>query len=89
MLEIVFSVRSKMTKQKKVMTAMKSLSLLSQIGITMVANIFVGLFIGRFLDEVCHTSPLFLLVFIFVGVGSGIKSIYVLITGIDKRDKDE
>ena len=60
---------------------------MSQVGITMVANIMVGLFIGKYLDQWLHTSPLFLLLFIFIGFFSGIKSVYLLIIKIDKRDK--
>lgn len=78
-----------MSNSQKVVQAMKSLSLLSQVGISMIVNIFVGLFIGKFLDSWLNTSPLFLLIFIFVGVASGIKSVYVLITRMDKRDKHE
>ncbi|MGL4336379.1 MAG: AtpZ/AtpI family protein [Turicibacter sp.] len=78
-----------MSNSRKVVQAMKSLSLLSQVGISMIANIFVGLFIGKFLDQWLGTSPLFLLIFIFVGVGSGLKSVYTLIIKMDKRDKDE
>ncbi|HAX73918.1 MAG TPA: hypothetical protein DCY20_10385 [Firmicutes bacterium] len=75
-----------MNNNQKVVQAMKALSLLTQVGISMIANIFVGLFIGKFLDGWLNTSPLFLLIFIFVGVASGIKSVYILITRIDKRD---
>ncbi|BEH91750.1 hypothetical protein T23_18520 [Turicibacter faecis] len=53
----------------------------------MIANIFVGLFIGKYLDKWLGTSPLFLLVLVFVGVFSGIKSVYLLIIKMDKRDK--
>lgn len=76
-----------MSQPQKVVKAMKWMTLLSQVGITMIANIFVGLFIGKYLDQWLNTSPLFLLLFIFVGVFSGIKSVYLLIIKIDKRDK--
>ena len=76
-----------MSQPHKVVKVMKWMSLLSQIGITMIANIFVGLFIGKYLDQWLNTSPLFLLLFVFIGVFSGIKSVYLLIIKIDKRDK--
>ena len=76
-----------MSQPSKVVRAMKWMSLLSQVGITMIANIFVGLFIGKYLDNWLGTSPLFLLVLVFVGVFSGIKSVYLLIIKMDKRDK--
>ena len=73
-----------MSQPQKVVKAMKWMTLLSQVGITMIANIFVGLFIGKYLDQWLNTSPLFLLLFIFIGVFSGIKSVYLLIIKIDK-----
>ena len=76
-----------MSQPSKVVRAMKWMSLLSQVGITMIANIFVGLFIGKYLDKWLGTSPLFSLVLVFVGVFSGIKSVYLLIIKMDKRDK--
>ena len=76
-----------MSGSPKVVKAMKWMTLMSQVGITMVANSMVGLFIGKYLDQWLHTSPLFLLLFIFIGFFSGIKSVYLLIIKIDKRDK--
>ena len=76
-----------MSGSPKVVKAMKWMTLMSQVGITMVANIMVGLFIGKYLDQWLHTSPLFLLLFIFIGFFSGIKSVYLLIIKIDKRGK--
>ena len=76
-----------MSGSPKVVKAMKWMTLMSQVGITMVANLMVGLFIGKYLDQWLHTSPLFLLLFIFIGFFSGIKSVYLLIIKIDKRDK--
>ena len=76
-----------MSGSPKVVKAMKWMTLMSQVGITMVANIMVGLFIGKYLDQWLHTSSLFLLLFIFIGFFSGIKSVYLLIIKIDKRDK--
>ena len=76
-----------MSGSPKVVKAMKWMTLMSQVGITMVANIMVGLFIGKYLDQWLHTSPLFLLLFIFIGFFSGIKSVYLLIIKKDKRDK--
>jgi len=40
-----------MSQPSKGVRAMKWMTLLSQVGITMVANIFVGVFIGKYLDQ--------------------------------------
>ena len=68
-----------MSQPSKGVRAMKWMTLLSQVGITMVAKIFVDQWLG--------TPPLFLLLFVFIGVFSGIKSVYLLIIKMDKRDK--
>lgn len=65
----------------------KALSLVTQIGISMVIPIVMCLFIGLFLDRLAGTSPLFLLIFIFLGVGGGFRSVYVL-TKAFYKDKD-
>lgn len=56
----------------------KGLSQLSQIGVTMVVCIFIGVFLGRFLDSFFSTSPWLLLLCSFLGVGAGFKYIYDL-----------
>ena len=53
----------------------RSLSFLSQIGVTIVACIVIGILIGRFLDNILGTSPWLLLIFIFLGIGAAFKSI--------------
>lgn len=55
----------------------KGLSLISQMGLLMVIPIFGCLFLGRYLDEWLGTDPLFLLVFIVLGVLSSFRNLYV------------
>jgi len=54
----------------------RAFSLLSQIGITIVACIGVGILIGWFLDNLLGTSPWLLLVFTIFGIAAAIKSIF-------------
>ncbi|MCL2399468.1 MAG: AtpZ/AtpI family protein [Defluviitaleaceae bacterium] len=56
----------------------KGLSQLSQIGITMVVCILIGVFSGRFLDNIFNTSPWLLLIFSLLGAGAAFKYIYDL-----------
>ena len=53
---------------------LRAMGLMSQIGLTVVACIVVGIFIGRFLDNFFGTSPWLLIVFTLLGVISAFKS---------------
>ena len=76
-----------MSKNKKLPGALQYLPLVSQLGITFAANIFVAVLIGHYLDRWIGTSPLFILLFCFLGFFSGLKSMYTLIIKVDKRKK--
>jgi len=67
-----------MPRDKKEQPAdfVKALSMLSQIGITIVACIGVGIFIGWLLDRVLGTSPWLLLVFSLLGIVAAFRSIF-------------
>ncbi|MGI6161248.1 MAG: AtpZ/AtpI family protein [Christensenellales bacterium] len=57
---------------------MKALSFFSQIGITMAACVLIGVFLGRFLDNLLNTSPWLLLLFSLLGVGAALKALFDL-----------
>ena len=56
----------------------KGLAMLSQIGITVVVCIAIGVIAGRFLDDWLGTSPWLLLVFLLLGIGAAFKAVYDL-----------
>ena len=53
----------------------RALSMLTHIGVLMVACILIGVFLGRFLDNLWGTSPWLLLVCTFLGLAAAFKSI--------------
>ena len=55
------------------------LSLVTQIGITIIANIATTLFIGVFLDRFFNTRFIFLIVFVFFGILSALLSVYKIV----------
>lgn len=55
---------------------MKAFGMVTQLGLTMAACIIIGLFVGIFLDNWLKTSPLFLIIFVFVGAAAAIKVLY-------------
>jgi ATP synthase protein I len=54
----------------------RALALLSQIAISIIACVAVGIFVGWFLDRLLGTSPWLLLVFTLVGAVAAFKSIF-------------
>jgi len=59
----------------------KAIVFLSQIAITMAVCVFIGVFLGNFLDRLLGTSPWLLIVFSFLGVGASFKSLFDMMPG--------
>ena len=55
---------------------MQAFSYLSQIGITIIACVAVGIVLGKFLDSLLGTTPWLLLIFTLLGVAAAFKSIF-------------
>lgn len=64
--------------QKQTGNLLRALSFLSQIGITMAACVFIGVWIGRFLDKLLGTMPWLLLLFALLGAGAALKVLFDL-----------
>ena len=64
----------------------KNISLISQIGISMITPILLGVFIGGWIDKWAGTNGVFMLIFILIGAGGGFLNLFK-ITGAfkDKR----
>ena len=66
---------------------MGSLGALSAVGFAFVLAVVFGFLIGYFLDRWLGTSPLFLLVFFFLGVAAGIVNV-VRTAGAVSREEE-
>jgi ATP synthase protein I len=55
---------------------LRALTFFSQISVTIVACVAIGVFLGKFLDGFFGTSPWLLLVFSFLGMAAAFKSIF-------------
>lgn len=75
-----------MSKEEKNRNALKNLTLISQIGISMITPILLGVFIGQLIDRRIGTEGIFVLIFLIVGAGGGFLNLFKL-TGFfkDKR----
>ena len=63
----------------------QALSLLSQLSIMMLVSIFGCFFIGKFIDNKLNTDPIFMLIFLVLGIGGAFMSVYKTIIGYTKR----
>ena len=63
----------------------QALSLLSQLSIMMLVSIFGCFFIGKFIDTKLNTRPIFMLIFLILGIGGAFMSVYKTVIGITKR----
>lgn len=67
-------------KKKSVLSiAAEMLSLISQLGIMVLVCVFGCFFIGKFIDSKLNTEPIFMLIFLALGVASGFNSVYRLL----------
>lgn len=72
-------------KKSKSAQIAQALSLLSQLGIMMVVCIFGCFFIGKYIDNKLNTEPIFMLIFLVLGIGGAFMSVYKTVIGYTKR----
>lgn len=68
---------------------MKALSLLTQIGISMFVPIFLCIIIGSWIDKLCGTDIIFLVIFTVLGVGAAFRTLYMLTAKMNKKDDNK
>ncbi len=68
---------------------MRNIVLISQVAITMLSPIFVGLFIGGLLDKWLKLNGVFTIILLLLGVVSGFVSTYKLIKQMNQTENDD
>lgn len=58
---------------------LENVALITQVGISMVTPILLGLYIGKKLDGWLNTSPLFLLILIILGIGASFTNLFKIV----------
>jgi len=66
----------------------RSLGMISSIGVCMVASTVIGLAMGYYLDKWLDTSPWFTLILLIFGIISGFRNIYILTERELRRQRD-
>lgn len=77
---------------KKKYGFLANFALVSQIGVMMVIPIILGVWLGGIIDNKLGTAPLFLIIFMILGVGAAFRNIYLVVyKQFEKKedDKDE
>ncbi len=75
-----------MDEQKK--TLLKTLGMVSSMGISVAVAIAIGVFIGLKLDAWLGTDPWFFFIFLFFGIAAGFRNIYIIAGKEIKRDEN-
>ncbi len=74
-----------MKKDENYKDILKNLGLISQLGISMISPILLGVFIGGRLGDWLGGKSFFVITFIILGVGAGFISVYKLTSPKNKR----
>lgn len=70
---------------KKTMQIAQMLSLITQVGLMMIIPILGCTFLGKFIDEKFNTNPIFLLIFLVLGIGGAFVGVYKTLIVYAKR----
>lgn len=85
--QIVALTWSEEMKKKIHKETLQNIALVSQIGISAITPILLGVFLGQFIDKKLGTNGVFSIIFIIVGAGAGFLNIFKLAGGIGKKRK--
>jgi ATP synthase protein I len=78
------AIRHDMEEEKK--RLIKTLAVVSSMGISVALAIVIGVFIGLKLDEWLGTHPWFFFIFLFIGIAAGFRNIYIIAGREIKKD---
>ena len=75
-----------MEEEKK--RLLKTLGMISTMGISFAVAIAIGVYAGLKLDEWFGTGPWFFFIFLLFGIAAGFRNIYIMANREIKRDDD-
>jgi ATP synthase protein I len=58
---------------------LKTLGVVSSMGISVVLAIIIGILVGRKLDAWFGTEPVFFFIFLFIGIIAAFRNMYIII----------
>lgn len=73
-------------KNKNNKNPLQNLALITQVGLSVITPILLGVYIGMFIDKKAGTSGIFAIIFILLGAGGGFMNLFKISGGSkDKR----
>jgi F0F1-type ATP synthase assembly protein I len=76
-----------MDEEKK--RLIKTLGMISSMGISVVVAIVIGVYVGQQLDKWFGTAPWFFFIFLFFGIVAGFRNIYIIAGREIHRDDND
>ena len=70
-------------KNKNNKNALGNLALITQVGLSIITPILLGVYLGMFIDKKLGTEGVFAIIFIILGAGGGFMNLFK-ITGASK-----
>ena len=67
---------------------LKTLGVVSSMGISFVLAIVIGVFIGLQLDKWLGTGPWFFFIFLLFGIVAGFRNLYIITKRVIKKDEN-
>ena len=67
----------------------KTVGLVSSMGISVALAIIIGVVIGRQLDKWFGTHPWFFFIFLLIGIAAGFRNIYIIAGREIRRDGED
>lgn len=81
---------NKDTKGKDKLEMMKVITMFNQVAITLITTMAFSLFIGYWIDRWLSTTPIFIMIFLLIGVIAAIRNMIVMLTkGMKPKTKEE
>jgi ATP synthase protein I len=65
-----------MQEQENKKREVMNMARLTSVGIQLVLCIIIGYFIGHEIDKHAHTAPVFMYIFLALGIGSGMINVF-------------
>lgn len=82
--------KNKKNKTEKNFELMRVITLFNQVSITLITTMGLSLFLGYNIDRWLNTTPIFIMVFMIIGVIAAIRNMYVMLTkGMKPKSKEE
>lgn len=74
-------------KKRNYRESLKNIALISQIGLSVIIPIFMGVYIGQLIDARLGLNGFFSIILILIGTASGFLNIFKLTVGLGKKRK--